>query len=51
VDDARNVTQDGEQNVNQQISSAATLEEDTKRWENDGKNDLADIASGECHVD
>ncbi|RDW82187.1 hypothetical protein BP6252_03299 [Coleophoma cylindrospora] len=46
VDDSRNVTQDGQQNVDQEISSASALEEDTKRWEDDGKNDLANIAEG-----
>lgn len=44
VDDARNVTQDGEQDVDEQISTAAALEKHTQRWQEDGKDDLADIA-------
>lgn len=43
VDDAREITQDGEQNVDEQIRSAAALEEDAQRRQDDGKNDLADI--------
>lgn len=44
MNDAGNVTEDGEQDVDQKITTAATLEEDTQRWEEDGKDDLADIA-------
>jgi hypothetical protein len=33
-----------QQNVDQEVSSTSSLEEYTKRWENDGKNDLADVA-------
>ena len=49
VNDTRNVTEDGQQDVDEEISIAATLEEDTQRWEDDGKKDLADIACGERH--
>jgi len=49
VDDSRNVTKDCQQNVDEEISTAPSLKEDTKRWENDGKNDLADVACGERH--
>jgi len=49
VDDAGNVTEDGQQDVDQEISSAAALEENTERREDDGKDDLADIAGGERH--
>jgi len=49
VDDSGNVTEDREQNVDAQIGAAATLKEDTQRWEEDGEDDLADVASGECH--
>jgi len=48
VDDARDVAKDGEEDVNQQIRTATTLEEDTKRWEDDGKDDLADVAERTC---
>jgi hypothetical protein len=39
-----NVTQDGQQDVDEEISIAAALEEDTQRWEEDGKDDLANVA-------
>jgi hypothetical protein len=45
------LTEDGEQDVDEEVSSAAALEEDTQRRKEDGKEDLADIASGESHVD
>jgi hypothetical protein len=32
VDDARNVTQNRQQDVDEEVGAAATLEEDTKRW-------------------
>jgi hypothetical protein len=44
VDDTREVTEDGEQDVDEEVSSAAALEEDTQRRKEDGKEDLADIA-------
>jgi hypothetical protein len=37
-------TQDCEQDVDQEVGTAASLEEDTNRGQEDGKNDLADIA-------
>ena len=49
VDDTRNVTQDSQQDVDEEVGIAATLEEDTKRWEDDGEEDLADIACSERH--
>ena len=44
MDDAGNITQDGEQDVDQQVRAAATFEEYTKRWQDDGEDDLDDIA-------
>ena len=44
VDDTRNVAQDCQEDVDEEISIATALEEDTKRWKDDGENDLADIA-------
>jgi hypothetical protein len=38
------LTEDGEQDVDEEVSSAAALEEDTQRRKEDGKEDLADIA-------
>lgn len=45
MDDAGNVTQDSEQNVDEEISIASSLKEDTERWKDDGKDDLKDIAA------
>lgn len=45
-----NVTKDGQQDIDEEISIAAALEEDTERREEDGKDDLADVGSGERHV-
>jgi hypothetical protein len=44
VNDTGNVTEDGEEDVDQEIRAATALEEDTERWEDDGKDDLADVA-------
>lgn len=49
VDDTGQVTQDGEQNVDEQISTASSLQENTQRGQDDGEDDLADVASGEGH--
>jgi len=49
VDDTRNVTQDGKQDVDKEISTASTLEEDTERWEDDREDDLEDVGAGESH--
>ena len=45
-----NVTQDGEQDVDEEIRVAAALEEDAERGEEDGEDDLADVGGGERHV-
>ncbi|KAI9742315.1 MAG: hypothetical protein M1818_004215, partial [Claussenomyces sp. TS43310] len=39
-----NVTQDGQEDVDEEIATTTTLQEDTERWQDDGKDDLADIA-------
>ena len=44
VDDTRDVAQDRQENVDEEIGIATAFEEDTKRWEDDGEDDLADIA-------
>ena len=44
VDDTRDVAQDCQEDVDEEIGIATALKEDTKRWEDDGENDLADIA-------
>ena len=38
------LTKDGESNVDEEIETAAALEEDTHGREDDGKDDFADIA-------
>jgi len=50
VDDTGNVTQNGEEDVDEEVGTTATLEEDTHGREDDGKEDLADVASSERHV-
>jgi hypothetical protein len=44
VDDTRDITQNRQQDVDEEIGIATSLEEDTKGWEDDGKDDLADVA-------
>lgn len=51
MDDAGDVTQDCEQDVDEEIGAAATLQENAERREDDGKDNLADIACGERHDD
>lgn len=46
MDDTRDVSQNREQDVDEQIGAAATLEEDSQGREEDGKNDLEDVAVG-----
>lgn len=46
MNDTWDVTEDSQQNVDEEVGAAATLKEDTEWWEDDGKNDLADIAKG-----
>ncbi len=44
MDDSRNITKDRQQDVNEEIGTTASLEEDTERRKDDGKNDLANVA-------
>jgi len=50
VNDTGNVAKDGEEDVDQEIRAAATLEENTERREDDGKDDLADVADNDPRV-
>jgi len=50
VDDTRQVSENCQQNVDPKISGASSLQEDTQRWEDDGKDDLANVRGGERHV-
>ena len=45
VDDSGNVTQYGQEDVDEKVGIATALEEDTKGWEEDGEDDLADVAT------
>jgi len=44
VDDTRDITQNGQTDVDQQISTTAALKEDTQRGQKNGEDDLADVA-------
>lgn len=44
VDDTGDITQDREQDVDEQVRAAATFEEDTERWQDDGEDDFDDVA-------
>jgi len=50
VDDARDPTKDRQEDVDEEISSAAALKKDAEGRENDGSDNLADIACGESHL-
>ena len=39
MNDSRNVTQDGQKDVDKEIASASSLEEHTERWEDNGKTE------------
>lgn len=49
MDDAGKVTETCEDDVNAESRCATDLEEDTKRGEDDGENDFANITCGERH--
>ncbi|KAM0805699.1 hypothetical protein BDR22DRAFT_299087 [Usnea florida] len=44
MDDTRNITQYCQENVDEEIGIATALEENTKRREENGEDDLADVA-------
>lgn len=44
MDDSGDVTEDGEEDVDEQVGAAAALEEDADGGEEDGEDDLADVA-------
>ena len=37
-----------EEDVDEEISAATTLKEDTERWEEDGEDDFDDVAAISC---
>lgn len=44
MDDTRNVTEDGQEDVDEEVSAATTLEEDSDGWDEDGEDDFDDVA-------
>lgn len=44
VNDTRNVTQDGQQDVDEEVCAATTLKEDSERGQENGDNDLDDVS-------
>lgn len=44
MNDARNPTEDGEQDVDEQVAAAATLKEDTEGWQYDRQEDFQDVS-------
>ena len=45
MNDTRDVTKNRQQDVDEEIGIAAALQEDTKRWQDDGEDDLDDVAA------
>lgn len=45
MDDARNVPQTRQDDVDDEVGAAATLKEDSERWQEDGEEDLDDVAA------
>ena len=45
MDDTRDITQYCQENVDEEVGIATALEENTKRREEDGEDDLADVAT------
>ena len=43
--DTRNITQERQQDVDKEIRIAAALQKDAERWQEDGENDFADVAT------
>jgi hypothetical protein len=44
VDNTRNPTQDGQTDVDEEVSTTSSLKEDSKRGEDEGEDKLADVA-------
>lgn len=43
MDDTRNPAQNGQANVDQEVSAASPLQEDTQRRQDEGEDELADV--------
>jgi len=50
MDDARDVTEKSQADVDKKVGPAAALEEDAERRQDDGEDDFEDVAWGESHV-
>ena len=50
MDNTRNVTQDGQTDVDENVGATSALQEDTQRGQDDGEDDLADIAIKESVI-
>ena len=48
MNDSRNVAEDGQQDVDEEIGATATLKEYTERREKDGDDDLDDVSVWTC---
>jgi len=51
MNDSGNITKDCQQDVDQEVSTTSALEEYTKRWQDDGENNLANVAGCERHLE
>ena len=51
MDDTRDVTEDGQEDVDEEVGIAASFEEDSYRRQEDREYDLADIRGCERHGD
>jgi hypothetical protein len=49
VNQTGNPTEQGQRDVDEQVNTTAALEEDTQRGQDNGKDNLADVGSGERH--
>jgi hypothetical protein len=44
MNDTRDIPKAGEQDVDEEVAVTTTLKEDADGWQEDGKNDFADVA-------
>jgi len=43
MDNAWNVPENSQEDVNEEVGIATTFQEDTNRWQDDGEDDLDDV--------
>lgn len=51
VDDSGNVTENGQQDVDEEIGTATAFQEDTDWGDEDGEDDFDNVGSGEGHCE